>query len=206
MRNRLRILQVTILAFSFFLLQEVSAKGQTAIETIKYFNNTLLTIMRNSEELDFVGRYRILRPALKNSFDMKFMAQFSAGRHWHELTETDQFKLIDAFERLWTSTYAIRFDGYKDEVFTIVDVVTAPRNTLLVKTNIIRSDGTTIAINYLMRETEKKWLVIDIFLKGRFSELAKQRSEYSSVLRRKGISELVKKVDTKIKKLEQEIK
>ncbi len=44
--------------------------------------------------------------------------------------------------------------------------------------------------------------MIDIFLKGRFSELAKQRAEYTSILKRSGISGLVATVDDKVRRMQ----
>ena len=70
-----------------------------------------------------------------------------------------------------------------------------------VKTNIIKNDGEKLPIDYLMRQNNDSWLVIDIFLKGRFSELAKQRAEYSSVIRRKGFDGLMTRVQKKVQLL-----
>ena len=79
----------------------------------------------------------------------------------------------------------------------------SPRNTIQVKTNIIKSNGKKVAINYLLREKDTEWSVIDIFLSGKYSELAKQRSEYTSVLKRKGFIGLVDTVEEKVKRMAQ---
>lgn len=185
------------------------ALGNTAVaqpnapaQKIERFNAALLTIMKNAESLKFGGRYQTLAPVLLDSFDMNFMAQFSAGRHWRTLSSSDQKTLVTAFERLWVSTYADRFNGYSGEAFEVIGAQKAPRNTILVKTNIIKKNGEKIPINYLMREKSARWSVIDIFLNGKFSELAKQRSEYTSILKREGLTGLVAKVDEKVRRME----
>src|SRR5262249_53867295 len=62
----------------------------------------------------------------------------------------------------------------------------------VVQTKLVRTDGDPIALNYLMRESDGAWKVIDVFLNGTASELATRRSEFSSVLRRDGADGLVK--------------
>ena len=100
-------------------------------------------------------------------------------------------------------TYADRFNGYDGESFEIVEEKPAPRNTILVKTNIIKNNGKKVAIDYLLRKRNTQWYVIDIFLSGKYSELAKQRAEYTSVLKRKGFIGLVDIVEEKIQRMAQ---
>ena len=190
------ILAVAVLA------TPAAAQPNAATQKMERFNATLLSIMQNAEKLKFSGRYKTLAPVMLDSFDLGFMARFSAGRHWRGLSPTDQQRLVSTFKHLWVSTYADRFNGYSGEAFEIVGSQKAPRDTLLVKSNIIKNDGEKIAINYLMREKEKHWSVIDIFLDGKYSELAKQRSEYTSILKREGLAGLVAKVDAKVKRMQ----
>ena len=192
----------TALLVATVLAAPAAAQPNAAMQKIERFNATLLSIMQNAETLKFGGRYKTLAPVILDSFDLGFMARFSAGRHWRGLSPTEQQKLVNTFERLWVSTYADRFNGYSGEAFEIVGSQKAPRDTLLVKSNIIKNDGEKIALNYLMQEKEKHWSVIDIFLDGKYSELAKQRSEYTSILKREGLAGLVAKVDAKVKRMQ----
>ena len=70
--------------------------------------------------------------------------------------------------------------------------------TVLVKTAIIRPRDNPVEINYLMRQFHAGWKVIDVFLKGSYSELATKRAEYSSILRRQGFDALIRQLDAKI--------
>ena len=190
-----------ICLIGLFITTSISAQPNDAEKKIKLFNATLLTVMQNAKDLKFSGRYNTLQPIIGDCFDMDFMAQFSAGKYWRNLSNIQRTKLIEAFEKLWVSIYADRFDGYSGEIFELQESKNAPRGTVLVKTNIIMNDGEKLPIDYLMRQINGSWLVIDIFLKGRFSELAKQRAEYSSVLRREGFDGLMTKVEKKVQLL-----
>ena len=184
-------------------VEATNADNRSARSTVERFNATLSKIMQNASTLRFSGRYASLEPVLLDSFDIQFMAQFSAGRHWRTLSEDERNKLVGTFGRLWVSTYADRFNGYDGESFEIVEEKPAPRNTILVKTNIIKNNGKKVAIDYLLRKRNTQWYVIDIFLSGKYSELAKQRAEYTSVLKRKGFIGLVDIVEEKIQRMAQ---
>ena len=184
-------------------VEATNADNRSARSTVERFNATLSKIMQNASTLRFSGRYASLEPVLLDSFDIQFMAQFSAGRHWRMLSEDERNKLVETFGRLWVSTYADRFNGYDGESFEIVEEKPAPRNTILVKTNIIKNNGKKVAIDYLLRKRNTQWYVIDIFLSGKYSELAKQRAEYTSVLKRKGFIGLVDIVEEKIQRMAQ---
>lgn len=200
-RHWIKFWSTAILAVAVLAIP-AAAQPNAATQKIERFNATLLSIMQNAEKLKFSGRYQTLAPVMLDSFDLVFMARFSAGRHWRGLSPTDRQRLVSTFKRLWVSTYADRFNDYSGEAFEIVGSQKAPRDTLLVKSNIIKNDGEKIALNYLMREKEKHWSVIDIFLDGKYSELAKQRSEYTSILKREGLAGLVAKVDAKVKRMQ----
>ena len=46
-------------------------------------------------------------------------------------------------------------------------------------------------LDYLLRNEQEKWRIIDVYLNGTVSQLAARRSEFSSVLRQDGVSGLV---------------
>ena len=184
-------------------VEATNADNRSARSTVERFNATLSKIMQNASTLRFSGRYASLEPVLLESFDIQFMAQFSAGRHWRMLSEDERNKHVGTFGRICESTYADRFNGYDGESFEIVEEKPAPRNTILVKTNIIKNNGKKVAIDYLLRKRNTQWYVIDIFLSGKYSELAKQRAEYTSVLMRKCFIGLVNIVEEKIQRMAQ---
>lgn len=158
-------------------------------------NETLLTVMKQAKELGYEGRYRKLEPELKEAFQLPLMAQISAGAHWKKLAPEEQQSLIDAFTRYTTATYASRFNGYSGEQFRILGEEPASGSAVLVKSEIVKTSGETIAIDYLMRRYDRGWQIIDVYLKGAISELATRRAEYSSVIAREGLPALLARID-----------
>ena len=69
-------------------------------------------------------------------------------------------------------------------------------NGTVVNTNLIKSNGEKIALNYLMRQDGTgAWKVIDVYLSGAVSELATRRSEFVAVLQRGGADGLVRMIE-----------
>jgi phospholipid transport system substrate-binding protein len=157
--------------------------------------------MRNAEDLGYQGRYDTLAPVLGESFYFAFMARAAAGRHWSGLDETQKQRLAEAFERISIANYASRFDGYSGQRFEVGETVQHPRGTVIVRNRLFDSDGKAVSIDYLLRDFEGRWRIIDIFLKGVISEIAAKRSEYGSILEREGIDGLLARLAEKTAEL-----
>jgi phospholipid transport system substrate-binding protein len=170
-----------------------------AAKVVDSLHAELLAVMKNAAALGFQGRYQRLEPALRRSFDLSFMAEKAVGRHWRELSPDDQARMRDVFARFTLSTYANRFDGYTGERFETQSEQPAPRDTVFVRTRLVRpSAKESIEINYRLHRTDDGWRIIDVLLRGTVSELALRRSEYSAVIQRDGFAALISTLERKI--------
>lgn len=187
------------------LIQVAPAAAQEGPkEVIQRYYDVLYDVMRNAQALGFDGRYERIEPAIENTFNLPFIASFSVGRYWDSLGDSEREKLVDAVKRLSAATYAARFDDYSGEQFEVVDSKETERGDLLVLTNIIDSKGKPIGINYVMRQKDGEWKIVDVFLKGTYSELATRRAEFTSVIRRQGYDQLLAVIDQKVGSLREE--
>jgi phospholipid transport system substrate-binding protein len=168
---------------------------------IETFHAGLLDIMKHAEELGIDGRIDKLTPLMDKTFDLRFMASKTVGRHWRKLSDEEKARWVDLFKRFTTANYAGRFTGFTGEEFVTVGVEDAPRGTRVVLTKIIVPEEADVQLNYRMIERNGAWKVIDVFLNGTVSELALRRSEYSSALKRDGFASLLDSVEEKIEDL-----
>ena len=176
---------------------EAAPSGATAV--IDRLHTVLIDSMKHAEALGFEGRYERLEPTLRQTFDFDFMAEKACGRYWRTLGDPDRQRMRAIFARFTLSTYASRFAGYSGERFEIESEAPAPRDTVFVRTQLVRSEGEdNVEINYRLHRTEAGWRVIDVLLRGTVSELALRRSEYSSVIKRDGFQALVDTLEAKI--------
>lgn len=177
------------------------AAPSPAVEPVKAVDKALLESMKQAEELGFEGRYALLEPVLEETFDFAYMAEVAVGRHWQEFDQEQKRKLIDTFRRMSVATFASRFDGYSGETFEVGATRDGPRGSKLVANRLVRTDGEAVPINFLLREAEGEWRIVDILLDAKFSELATKRSEYTSVVERQGVDRLIELLDRKVAEL-----
>jgi phospholipid transport system substrate-binding protein len=165
--------------------------------TVTKLDQSLLDVMRHAKQLGYEGRYTQLAPVVQQAFDISYMTRIAVGPGWATLSQDQQNQLSAAFGKFITSTYARRFDGYSGENFqTLGAKPVGP--AVLVQTQLVKSDGEPIALNYMTHENEGRWQIVDVFLTGTISELAQRRSEFSAVFQQAGfdglLSSLLKKI------------
>lgn len=165
---------------------------------LRAFYGALLSTMRNGPSLGTEGRYTALKPVIARNFDLPYMARRAVGPAWASTSIAEQQEITEAFWRYTTATYANRFDHYSGQQFQLLGQ-TPSGPDVIVRTRIVRADGTTTVINYLMHRTGNDWRIADVYLEGTVSELAVRRSEFSSVIRQQGMGGLIARLDQKAK-------
>lgn len=181
---------------------DFASEGGDVQAVVQRLNTTLLDVMQSAEALGYRGRYEKLDPVLRSTFDFAFMAKIAVGRVWNDLDQSERDQLVDRFSRMSVATFAARFDGYGGERFKIFGQRPGPRETVIVDDRIVRPDDPEVGLNFVLKErgdaADAAWRIIDVMLDGKFSELARQRAEFSSVLKNGGYQELITALDQRI--------
>ena len=166
-------------------------------DRVRGFYDTLLTTMKNGPTLGQSGRYARLAPVVDRVFDVRSMTRLAIGPSWATLPLARQQQLIDAFRHYVAATYADRFDSYSGQQLQVTGE--RPYNAdVIVQTKIVKSDGDTTTLDYLMHQNQGSWQISDVYLDGTISQLAIQRSEFYSILRREGVDGLVMALNRKV--------
>src|SRR5208282_6752714 len=164
---------------------------------VRGFYDALLTTMRNGPTLGQSGRYARLAPVVDRVFDIPSMTRLAIGPTWATLPPGQQQQLIDAFRHYIAATYADQFDSYSGQQLQVTGE--RPYNAdVIVQTKIVKSDGEATTLDYLMRQNQGSWQISDVFIDGTISQLAIQRSEFLSILRREGVDGLVMALTRKV--------
>jgi phospholipid transport system substrate-binding protein len=164
---------------------------------VRGFYDTLLNTMKNGRSLGQSGRYARLAPVVDRVFDVPSMTRLAIGSPWASLPPAQQQQLTEAFRHYIAATYADRFDSYSGEELQVTGE--RPYNAdVIVQTKIVKSDGESTTLNYLMRQNQGSWQISDVYLDGTISQLAVQRSEFNSILRREGVDGLVMALNRKV--------
>ena len=202
--NMARLVRLTLFTLTIVLTSVSVSVASSPQDRIESLNATLLEIMQNADELGYAGRYEKLQPVMTQLYDFGLMSRIAVGFYWKKLAPEQQKQLTEAFSRMSIATYAARFNGYSGETFEIVSAEKSVRDTMLVKTRLIKSDGSPVALNYLTRPSGEDWRIIDVFLDARFSELARLRADYTAVIKRQGFDSLLSTIEAKIAEMQKQ--
>ena len=178
------------------MVQPNIAAAATASDTVRGFYQALLYNMQNGPSLGQPGRVARLAPVVPRVFDIPYMTQLAIGTAWATLPDQERQQVMQAFERYVTAVYAERFDKYAGERLEVIGEQPTTYGTI-VRTQIIKSSGEPVALNYLMVNGNGGPQIGDVYLSGTISELAARRADFSSTLRTQGVPGLITALNNK---------
>ena len=179
---------------------KANAANAPGADTVRSLYDALLANMRSGAALGALGRYTRIEPVVRRSFDMPLMTRLAVGPEWERLNDAQRQQISQAFERYISAVYTERFDTYSGEKLQVTGEQASPGGTIIT-TEIIKSSGEPVRLNYLLRENGGAWRIADVYLNGTISELATRRSEFGSILRTQGIDGLIAMLNTKADRL-----
>ncbi len=168
-----------------------------ATDVVENLHATLLIVMKEGPRMGYQGRYDRLAPVITASFDMPFVAKTIMGSYWETFSAEQKSKFIEAFSKLSIATYAANFDAYSGERFKMISEKEAAGGRFLVQTQLIKSDGAQVQLDYLLHRTGTRWRIINVVAEG-VSDLALKRADYTSFLKSKGFDALLLRLNGKI--------
>jgi phospholipid transport system substrate-binding protein len=194
--------RLACLCFAAAAVLPTAASAGPPTELIQRLNATFIGVMRDAATLGYEGRYETLEPALVAAYDFPEMTRVSSGRYWRKLTDAQKQQLVEAFTAYSLATYAARFNGFGGERFEVLGEAPAPADSVRVNNQIVQANGEPIRIDYLLRRRDGEWKIIDVYLKSSVSELAVQRSLFTSLLAEQGFDGLIAALNAKVAALE----
>jgi phospholipid transport system substrate-binding protein len=173
----------------------VAAPGGPS-DVVRNLYAQLLDTMQRAGSLGARGRYQKLEPIIRTAFDVPFMSRLSVGPSWSRLTPEQKQRAATAYGRYVAALYATRFDSYSGERFEVLNEQKIKHGTL-VRTQIVKSNGEPVSVNYILHDNDHAWQIRDAYLSGSISELATRRSEFANILRVSGIDGLITSLNKK---------
>lgn len=205
--NRRRFFFAAVLIASFifppFLNVAAAAKARptTAKALVVRFQNELLAVMKEAGALGVKGRYERLAPLIDDTFYLPLMARIATSPYWNLANESERTRLVTAFHKMSASTLATLFDGWSGQIFKITGEAPGPQKTIIVKTKLVNTDGSSVDLAYVAKEIQGDWFLIDVIVDNGISELNIRRSEYLMLLKTKGVNGLIEALNNKADRL-----
>jgi phospholipid transport system substrate-binding protein len=172
------------------------AAPASAGDTVEGLYDALLKTMKNGRTLGQSGRFAQLEPVIRRTFDIPSMARLSVGASWAPLTDAQRQQVTESFGRYISAIYADRFDSYTGQKLQVTGEQPAAAG-VIVRSQIVKANGESVHVDYIMRRNGESWLVSDIYLDGAISEVGTRRSEFAAILKSQGIDGLIAALNRK---------
>ena len=134
---------------------------------------------------------RVLLP----NFDVDHSARLVLGKHWRTATPAQRQRFIDAFYGSLMTNYGdamLEFTG--DRIRVLPSTVAPDATSAVVRTEVKRSNGQKIPVNYSLRKTEQGWKAWDVVIEG-ISYVKSFREDFGAEIDQKGIEAVIQRLE-----------
>ncbi|MEQ1706091.1 MAG: ABC transporter substrate-binding protein [Rickettsiales bacterium] len=159
------------------------------------FANIVLAVISDQKKTE-EQRKDNLAQAFSKSVDIEWIAKFVIGRNWNNATEEQRVKYTELYREFLTKTYVENFAENPERrisAIKIVDVSDSNSSDFNVATQIHLSNQDRLNVNYLVREKEKRYKVLDIAIEN-VSLINTHRAEFAALAASRGVEGVIEKL------------
>jgi phospholipid transport system substrate-binding protein len=135
---------------------------------------------------------RVLLP----NFDVDHAARLVLGKHWRNATPEQRQRFIGAFYGSLMNNYGdalIEFTG--DRIKVLSSPVAADATSATVRTEVRRSNGQKVPVNYTLRKTDSGWKAWDVVIEG-ISYVKSFREDLGGEIDQKGLDAVIQRLES----------
>jgi phospholipid transport system substrate-binding protein len=129
-------------------------------------------------------------------FDTEFAARLVLGVHWRTATPEQRKHFVDAFYHSLLHNYGsalVDFTADRLKIFPTSVDPGAARAT--VRTEVKRSNGDRVSVNYYLRKTPQGWKAWDVVIDG-ISYVNSYREDFGAQIEQQGLDAVIKRLES----------
>lgn len=154
-----------------------------------------LEVNRESYRKDPAKLNALVEKYLLPHFDTQYSARLVLGKHWRDASEDQRKRFVDAFYQSLLKNYGTALvDFTSDRMKFFPSQVDAKGETATVRTEIKRSNGTRIPVNYSLRKTPDGWKAWDVVIEG-ISYVKSFREDFGAEIDQKGLDAVIQRIE-----------
>ncbi len=129
-------------------------------------------------------------------FDTEYSARGVLGQHWRTATPEQRKQFIDAFYHSLLNNYGNALaDFTADRLKIFPTKVDADATRATVRTEVKRSNGDRVSVNYYMHKTPEGWKAWDVVIDG-ISYVNSYRTDFGEQIEKQGIDAVIKRLQS----------
>ncbi|HEX2940266.1 MAG TPA: ABC transporter substrate-binding protein [Rhodopila sp.] len=184
------------------VLPAAAAEAQPGLDApLQRLNSALEAVMRAGHNTPVPRRFQELAPVVDQVFDLQTVLRVAVGARWNSLKPETQTRLLDVYRRFIVATYVANFDSYDGERFEILPGARDSGPDRIVATTLVAKSGERQRLDYVLRDENGSWRVVDVLLDGSISRVAVQRSDFRKILAGGDVDVLIANLRHKISDL-----
>lgn len=129
-------------------------------------------------------------------FDTQYSATLVLGRHWRTATPEQRKRFVDAFYHSLLNNYGSALVDFTSDRLKIYPTKVDPDAKLAtVRTEVKRSSGDLVAVNYYLRRTPQGWEAWDVVIDG-ISYVNSYRTDFGEQIEAQGLDAVIKRLES----------
>jgi phospholipid transport system substrate-binding protein len=129
------------------------------------------------------------------NFDTQYSARLVLGKHWRTATDDQKKRFVDAFYQSLLKNYGSALVEFTSDRMKILPAqIDAKGEAATVRTEIKRSNGTRIPVNYTLRKTPDGWKAWDVVIEG-ISYVKSFREDFGAEIDQKGLDAVIERIE-----------
>jgi phospholipid transport system substrate-binding protein len=129
-------------------------------------------------------------------FDTRYSAQLVLGKYWRSATEDQRTRFINAFQDSMLENYGNALVNFTANRLKVQPGRVDPGADLAtVSTTIMRDNGTTIPVIYVLHKTPDGWKAWDVKIEG-ISYVKSFRDDFSAQIDQKGLEAVITRLQS----------
>jgi phospholipid transport system substrate-binding protein len=128
-------------------------------------------------------------------FDVQYSARMVLGKHWRDSSPEQRDKFIKAFYQSMLSNYGNALADFTAGKMKVLPSKVEPdSDRATVRTEIRRSNGQPVPVNYSLHKTAEGWKAWDVTIEG-ISYVKSFRDDFGAEIDQKGIDAVIERLN-----------
>jgi phospholipid transport system substrate-binding protein len=129
------------------------------------------------------------------NFDTEYSARLVLGQYWRTATAEQRKRFVDAFYHSLLRNYGAALVDFTGDRFVVLPYKGAPGDTTAtVRTEVKRSSGDKVPVNFSLRKTPEGWKAWDVVIEG-ISYVKSFRTDFASEIQQKGLDDVITRLE-----------
>lgn len=166
---------------------------ETTDQTLSRLQRDRAALQQNPD-----GIYDLVQEVITPHFDFVRISAWVLGKYWRTASKEQKIRFVKAFQTLLVQTYGVVLLDYTDQELRYLPLRDDPASgDVIVRTEVIQSNGEAVSINYRVYLKNGAWKVYDISVEG-VSLVTNFRTSYATEIKQSGLDTLIQRLEAKI--------